>query len=104
MLEIKEKSITVNIDTSKCDTCETKACAAACKKYARGLLQITDGKPSVEHLSAAEVLRLGTECLACEIACKFEGNKAIKIDVPIEGLDDYLAKRGLPNITCLVSK
>jgi hypothetical protein len=95
MLEIKEKSITINIDTSKCDTCETKACAAACKKYARGLLQIADGKPSVEHLGAEEVLRLGTECLACEIACKFEGNKALTIDVPITGLDAYQAKRGL---------
>lgn len=95
MLEIKEKSISVNIDTSKCDTCETKACAAACKKFARGLLQIKDGRPSVEHLTADEVLRLGTECLACELACKFEGNQAIKIDVQIEGLDDYLAKRGL---------
>lgn len=95
MLEIKEKSITVKIDTSKCDTCETKACAAACKKYARGYLQIVDGKPSVAHLSNDEILRLGTECLACEIACKFEGNKAIEIDVPIEGLDAYLAKRGL---------
>ncbi len=95
MLEIKEKSCTVKIDTSKCDTCETKACAAACKKFARGLLQIVDGKPSVEHLTADEVLRLGTECLACEIACKFEGNKAIYIDVPVEGLDEYVAKRGL---------
>lgn len=95
MLEIKEKSITVRIDTSKCDTCETKACAAACKKYARGFLQIVDGKPSVAHLSADEVLRLGTECLACEFACTFDGNKAIQIDVPIEGLPEYLAKRGL---------
>jgi len=95
MLEIKEKSITISIDTNKCDTCETKACAAACKKYARGLLQIVDGKPSVEHLSAEEVLRLGTECLACEIACKFEGNKALSINIPIEGLDVYLAKRCL---------
>lgn len=95
MLEIKEKSITVTIDTSKCDTCETKACAAACKKYARGFLQIVDGKPSVAHLSADEVLRLGTECLACEFACTFDGNKAITIDVPIEGLPEYLAKRGL---------
>ena len=95
MLEIKEKSITIAIDTSKCDTCETKACAAACKKFARGLLQIVDGRPSVDHLSVDEVLRLGTECLACELACKFEGNQAIKIDVPIEGLPEYLAKRGL---------
>lgn len=95
MLEIKEKSITIKIDTSKCNECETKACAAACKKYARGYLEIVDGKPSVEHLSADEILRLGTECLACEIACQFDGNKALRIEVPIEGLDEYLSKRGL---------
>jgi len=95
VLEIKERSITITIDTSKCDTCETKACAEACKKYARGMLKIVDGKPSVAHLSADEVLRLGTECVACEFACTFDGNKAIKIDIPIEGLPEYLAKRGL---------
>lgn len=95
MLEIREKSITVKIDTSKCDRCETKACAAACKKYARGILQIVEGKPSVAHLSADEALRLGTECLACEIACKFDGNKALTIDVPIEGIDEYIAKRAI---------
>lgn len=98
MLEIKEKSIAVKIDTSKCDSCETKACVAACKKYARGILQIAEGKPSVAHLGADEVLRLGTECLACEIACKFDGNKALTIDVPIEGLEGYLATRASKDI------
>ncbi|UWG98659.1 hypothetical protein LPY66_07690 [Dehalobacter sp. DCM] len=94
MLEIKEKSIIVRIDTSKCDCCDTKACVAACKKYARGILQVDEGgKPSVAHLGSDEILRLGTECLACEIACQFEGNKALKITVPIEGIDAYLAKR-----------
>lgn len=95
MLEIKEKSITISIDTSKCKACETKACASACKKFARGYLQIIDGVPSTGDLSAEEVLRLGTECLACEIACQFDGNKALKIEVPIQGLNEYLAKRGL---------
>ena len=73
-MEIKEKSSTVSIDVSKCLSCETKACVAACKKYARGILELKDGVPSVEHLTAEEVLRLGTECLACEFACTFHGN------------------------------
>lgn len=72
-----------------------QACVAACKKYARGILELKDGVPSVEHLTAEEVLRLGTECLACEFACTFHGNKAITIDVPVAGLPEYLAKRGL---------
>jgi hypothetical protein len=54
-----------------------------------------NGRASVAHRTEEEVLRLGTECLACEFACKFRGNDAIKIEVPVEGLDKYLAKRGL---------
>ena len=51
--------------------------------------------PSFGHLTVGEVLRLGTGCLACEFACTFHGNKAITIDVPVAGLPEYLAKRGL---------
>jgi len=94
-LEIQEKSSKVHIDVVKCRTCESKACIEACKKYARGILELKDGVPSVAHLSKDEVLRLGTECLACEFACTFQGNKAITIDVPVTGLPEYLAKRGL---------
>ena len=94
-MEIKEKSSTVHVDTEKCHACESKACIAACKKYARGILELKDGAPSVDHLSAEEVLRLGTECLACEFACTFHGNKALTIDVPVAGLPEYLAKRGM---------
>lgn len=96
MLEFAEKSCKITIDTSKCDACETKACADACKTYARGLLGIDNkGRASVAHRSEDEVLRLGTECLACEFACKFRGRDAIKIEVPVAGLDAYMAKRGL---------
>jgi hypothetical protein len=94
-LEIKEKSSTVQIDVTKCRSCESKACIEACKKYARGILELKDGAPSVSHLTKDEVLRLGTECLACEYACTFNGNRAISIDVPVAGLPEYLAKRGL---------
>ena len=94
-MEIKEKSSTVHVDVTKCGACESKACIAACKKYARGILELKDGAPSVAHLSAEEVLRLGTECLACEFACTFHGNKGLTIDVPVVGLPEYLAKRGL---------
>lgn len=94
MLEFAEKTLTVKIDTSKCDSCETKACAEACKKYARGLLGIDNqGRASVAHLNAEEVLRLGTECLACELACRTKGNNAITIDIPVKGLAEYLEKR-----------
>jgi len=94
VLEFAERTLTVKIDTSKCDTCETKACADACKKYARGILGIDDqGRASVAHLNTEEILRLGTECLACELACRTSGNNAITIDIPIKGLDEYIQKR-----------
>ena len=96
MLEFSERSLQVKIDVSKCGDCETKACAAACAKYARGILKIDDkGIASLEGMEKEEVARLGTECLACEFACKFKGKDAIEIIVPIKGLDDYLNKRGL---------
>lgn len=94
IMEFAEKSCTINIDTRKCTSCETKACVEACKKYARGLIGIDDeGRASVAHRSTEEIGRLGTECLACEFACKFRGKDAIRIDVPVKGLDEYLQKR-----------
>lgn len=96
MLEFDEKSIKVIVDTSKCVECTSKACVDACKKYARGILSIDEnGMVSTGTLSKEEVLRLGTECLACEFSCRLYGKGAIEIEVPIQGLDDYLRNRGL---------
>jgi hypothetical protein len=95
MLNFEERTITVSIDTDKCPECPSKACVAACRKYSRGILQLVDGRPSVAHLDAEGVKRGGTECLACEYECLFRGRDAIDIDVPIKGLSEYLAKRGL---------
>ncbi|MCX6008823.1 MAG: hypothetical protein NTW48_02070 [Chloroflexi bacterium] len=93
-MEFKERSMKVVIDTSKCSDCISKACIEACKTYDRELLQLKDGKPSVEHISADEVLRRGTECLACEYACWKRGKDVIYIDIPIKGLAEYI--QGLP--------
>lgn len=92
-MEFKERTIKVIIDESKCADCKTHACAAGCKLYARGILVIKDGKPA---LAGDEdfAQRVGTECLACEYECWFRGNKAIKIEAPIPGLEEYLKKRG----------
>lgn len=89
-MEFKERSIAISIDTSKCPDCTTKACIGACKIFNRGILQLKDGHPSVAHISADEVGRRGTECLACEYACRKKGMDAIKIDIPIKGLDEFV--------------
>jgi NAD-dependent dihydropyrimidine dehydrogenase PreA subunit len=31
-----------------------------------------------------------TECLACELECQFHGNKALRIDLPIPGLESVI--------------
>jgi hypothetical protein len=95
MYIIKERSIIIVIDTAKCDTCASKACIAACRRYGRGMLAPDrNGAPSAAHLSAEETLRLGTECLACEYACRTRGRGAVTIDVPIEGLTAYVKGGG----------
>ena len=96
MLSFSERTVTVSIDTSRCPECVSKACVAACHQYARGILELKDGIPSVAHLDAEGVKRGGTECLACEYECLFRGRQAISIDDPIKGLPEYLAKRGFP--------
>jgi hypothetical protein len=86
--------MTVTVDTAACRSCASKACVTACEKYSRGMLRLEDGAPSVAHLSDEEVRRQGTECLACEHACRLRGAGALSIDVPVEGLDAYLAAGG----------
>ena len=94
-MEFEERTIKVIIDTTKCPDCSSKACVDACQVYARGILQLNDGIPSVSHFIPEEVKRKGTECLACEYACRQRGNNAIRIEVPIKGLGGYLEKRNL---------
>jgi hypothetical protein len=94
MLTFAERTMTVTVDTAACEECGSKACVAACETYSRGMLRLEGGRPSVAHLSEDEVRRQGTECLACEHACRLRGRGALSILVPIEGLDAYLAGRG----------
>jgi hypothetical protein len=90
-MEFQEKTIKVIIDESKCRECETKACIAACKTYARGILVLKDGVPAVQ----GDALRLGTECLACEYECWFRGKRAIRIEALTPGLEEYRLKQGI---------
>jgi ferredoxin len=93
LMEFNERTIKVIIDEEKCEGCQTHACVEACKTYSRGILVLKDGRPAVEG-SPDELVRKGTECLACEYECWFRGNSAITIEVPVEGLADYRKKHG----------
>ena len=94
LYEFEEQTIKVLIDDSLCPECETKACVKACSLYSRGILKIEDGKPRLA-VQPADAKRLGTECLACEYECWFRGRGAIRIEVPIKGLEEYRRRVGL---------
>jgi succinyl-CoA synthetase beta subunit len=79
----------VNINQNKCLKCKTKGCVESCKP---GILKIENDKPVLAI--APEDVKKGkcTECLACEIYCKFHEQDAIYIHLPIPGLAKYRNK------------
>lgn len=79
----------ITFDHDKCCTCKTKGCIQAC---APKVLKLESGKPVLAISS--EDARKGkcTECLACEIYCRFHAENAIAICLPIPGLKEYRKK------------
>jgi succinyl-CoA synthetase beta subunit len=72
------------IDHEKCKTCLDKPCVDSC---AAKILKFDNEKPVLSITPQEAKKGRCTECLACELACQFHGNKAIMIDLPIPGLD-----------------
>ncbi|NOR14574.1 MAG: 4Fe-4S dicluster domain-containing protein [Candidatus Aminicenantes bacterium] len=74
------------IDQDKCRGCQSKGCVEACPA---GILAIEDGR-AVLAISREDAKKgKCTECLACEIFCKFHERDAIFIHLPIPGLIKY---------------
>ncbi len=89
--EYRIKTITgeIYIDHAACDKCEAKPCVTACQY---DVLKLEQGRP-VLNISPDDAAKgKCTECLACEIACKFNGQKALYINLPIPGLAEYREK------------
>jgi succinyl-CoA synthetase beta subunit len=78
----------IHIDQAKCVSCASKGCVAAC---APKILKLEADRPVLAI--SPEDARKGkcTECLACEIFCKYHEKDAILIDLPIPGLKEYRA-------------
>ncbi len=78
----------LSIDRERCASCATKGCIEAC---APKILKLDDGRPALAI--TPEEARKGkcTECLACEIFCRFHEKAAIDIQLPIPGLAEYRA-------------
>ncbi len=79
------------IRREKCSACETKGCVPAC---AQKVLKLEGGAPVLAI--PPEDARKGkcTECLACEVFCRFHELDAILIHLPISGLAEYREKAG----------
>jgi succinyl-CoA synthetase beta subunit len=79
----------VHFDHAKCASCASQGCVGACGPK---ILKIEDDKPILAI--PPEDARKGkcTECLACEIFCKYHEKDAVLIDLPIPGLAAYRAK------------
>jgi hypothetical protein len=87
-LEFDSLTGKVTIDYGICGDCGRYDCVKACSLYGRGILRIQDGRP-VLTVCQKETKRRCIECLACEIQCLLKANGAVKIELPILGLDKY---------------
>lgn len=77
-------------DHAGCQDCTAKPCVAAC---APKILKL-EGSGPVLAISPEDAARgKCTECLACELACEFHGNRALHIELPIPGLEEAIQSR-----------
>ena len=76
------------VDRAECAACKTRGCIEACGPK---ILKLAEGSPVLAI--PPEDARKGkcTECLACEIFCRFHERDAIAIHLPIPGLAEYRA-------------
>jgi succinyl-CoA synthetase beta subunit len=77
----------LSLDHRQCPRCKTKGCVEACTPR---ILKLDEAGMPILAIPREEA-RKGkcTECLACEIFCKFHELDAILIKLPIPGLKDY---------------
>jgi succinyl-CoA synthetase beta subunit len=74
------------INHEKCKNCSKKPCVDSCTTH---ILRFDDRGFPILNVTPQEAKKgRCTECLACELTCQFDGNKAIWIDLPIPGLDE----------------
>lgn len=79
---------TLEFDLDKCEICQTKPCVEACNSPNMGsVLGLKDGHPDLKVKEADVAKGACTECLSCEFACNSMGKRAIRVILPIPGLD-----------------
>lgn len=82
---------TVRFDYEYCRGCESKICVSECIPK---ILKLEDGVPELAVPREDAARNKCIECLACELECFFRGGGGCRIELPIPGLDEWLAKLG----------
>lgn len=85
-MKFETKTGYIEIDRDKCEGCNTYACLKACSMFGRNILKLEEGRPAL-RMDPNEIERRDNECLACEEACRVDGQNAINIALPIPGLE-----------------
>jgi succinyl-CoA synthetase beta subunit len=78
---------TVTYDHAVCVTCESKACVEQCVPQILTLNE--EGCPELNITPEDAKKGRCIECLACDVACYFQGAGGGYIDLPIPGLEEY---------------
>ncbi|MFC2158005.1 ATP-grasp domain-containing protein [Acidobacteriota bacterium] len=79
----------IYFDHSKCCECTTFGCIQECLPQ---ILELKDNSPVLAIEEDAAKKGKCTECLACELYCRFHESGAIQIHLPIPGLKEYRDK------------
>lgn len=76
----------IHINHDGCTGCVTKGCVEACHA---GILKLEKNRPVLAFSESDVKKGKCTECLACEIFCRFHERDALFIHLPIPGLMEY---------------
>ncbi len=83
----------ITYDHSVCAACPTKVCVGACVPR---ILKLSDEGLPVLNVTLDEAARgRCTECLACEVDCAAHGAGGGHVSLPVPGLGEYRAARGM---------
>ena len=83
---------TVTIDYEKCKDCDNYACVKACSLFGRSILRVEGSKPI---LISEDAGKRCIEDLGCELYCQAYGNRGLKIELDMFGLEKYRHRVGL---------
>ncbi len=76
---------TISFDYSRCRECESKICVGECQ---RKILELNDEGCPVLNITPDEAASgKCSECLVCEVECRFQGNRGGRIELPVPGLE-----------------